>query len=203
MSRNVDLFNREVPDDFQRDLTRFLADVHDVTRARIFAENSYEEAHYLFPHARRVAAERGARELAIRYGIPARSIRFDNNGDFYTKIETERVCITISHVHDRKLPRNAMSRETLAEESQMSLFEVSAPPAGTKLYCIVVYGGFSDQSETPPFVDVVIPARNYLGIVDRIDLLSKFGDVAGGAAPTEDIPDFGGPTIRPQPNTEA
>jgi hypothetical protein len=196
-----ELFEKHVPEDFQKDTVRLMVDTYRRSREDVRARYQFPEDKYMWGHERRAMFDRDWRTLAGKFGSDGITATIEPNKSenfHFTRINAGRIIITAALVDDRyEMVRRAEYRATYARSCFRSLFGDDAPSETAPLYAILIHAPRTCEGLAfPKFIDLVFPEPEQKIYAHRIRLLERgFVDVPSGVE-EEAIPD----TLHPKLN---
>lgn len=155
-----------------------------------------EEAFDLYPNVRRAMFERNWRTRMTRYRDVQIEPTLNYGGNcHHTEMRRGAIVLTSSAVESPgTLVRHAIFRESLAQSSQLELFqELLKRPAKGSLYAILLHGPTGIMLREPQFIQVAFPANDLSSYVENthIDLLARLPavreELSGERIPEEEL----------------
>jgi hypothetical protein len=171
----------------QRDLLRCI--INSYRMADTFVKPlHYAEANYLRGHKRRADIESELRGVAARYPEVEASIELNRTlSAYYTVLSAGRVRLTQSRANNPyQMIQHAIFRQDLAAEAQLDLFLPPPPtplPIDKLLFALLLHGYDKPEKSKPSFVHIVFPDHLCQFYVARINLLTRFPEVAAEMIP--------------------
>jgi hypothetical protein len=164
---------------FLRALTSRLGAIYEETWKELLLEYDHPELHDLLPHVRRAKFERDMRLLATRFGFTGFAERNARKTSFHSQVKAGNVILTASAVASPKtVVRRAEFRQTLARDSQLTLWSDSDDKAGAAYYSLYIHGPIvTPQGLSLPklgFAHLVFPDRFLTKYIGGVDLLANY-----------------------------
>jgi len=144
----------------------------------------------ILPHYRWAKINTLLRGLSESLGVSVTAELNKSRNSYHALLVAGGVRMTPSAIENRNdLPREALFRETYAEDNQLSMFDDNAPRNDdAPLYGLILHAPSSNHKE-PRFVDIAFPDseyKRYVGI--KINLFQLFPEtVASRSVQTEEF----------------
>lgn len=163
---------------FLQALTERLAAIYEEAHEELLVRFDAPELHDLLPHFRRARFEQEMRGIARQHGLTGISQLNRRRTSFHTRVTANDMVLTASAVATpRTIVRHAEFRETLARDSQMTLWN-DPGPEGSAYYSLYIHGPLvTPQGHSLPklgFAHLVFPNRFLTSYIGRIDLLESY-----------------------------
>lgn len=164
---------------FLRALTDRLGAIYEEAFEELALEYDPPELHDLLSHVRRAKFERDMRLLATQFGLTGLAQRNLRKTSFHTRITAGSMILTASAVATPKtVVRHAEFRQTLARDSQLTLWSDPDENAGAAYYSLYIHGPLvTPQGLSLPklgFAHLVFPDRFLTKYIGRVDLLTNY-----------------------------
>lgn len=207
----LDTFSRTALEQFLRAVFDAYSTAFDqvnerLTGPREFRRNEFAsyDAHYLYPHERKVMVDRLLRDAALLAGMVSKPQLNKNNSSPHTVVIHGSIILTPHHVDNpHELVRPADYRTSYFRNPTHQLWlvgmdddlgeDAEAPSIDDPRYAFLIHGT-APNPRFPAFADIVFPVKDCEGYhQDRIQLFRMFSDLVnsrvGGSVSEESIPD--------------
>ena len=199
------LVEKQVPNEFLRELVFSLAPAYRDAHERAFADYERSEAVNVLPFMRRANVEKAFRTAAVKHGLKA-STEQSSGGWNYTLVQAGDLLITQAaapneyHVVHQALYRLTLAKNNWMLDRQLHMYLCEEPQKVDSFYAIFLHGKQEDDPSKPAFAHLVFPDVNCRNYVEYINLLSLC-DIKGNGwlntIPEEAIPDLSQPQLLP------